>query len=62
MMLGFLKSTIKAVAAVVDIPVAIVADAVTLRGVLTDRDESYTGEACGRLVENVKDMADPDSE
>jgi hypothetical protein len=60
MMIGFLKSTIKAASAVIDIPVAIVADTVTLRGLLTDKETSYTGDACGRLVDNVKDMADPD--
>lgn len=60
-MFGILKSAVKAVAGVVvDVPVAIVADTVTLGGVLTDRERPYTADAAARLVENVKDVADPD--
>ena len=59
-MFGFFESALKAAAAVVDIPVAIIADTVTLGGALTDREETYTGKAAGRLVKNVSDMADPD--
>lgn len=60
-MFGILKSAVKAVAGVVvDVPVAIVADTVTLGGALTDRDRPYTADAADRLVRNVEDMADPD--
>jgi hypothetical protein len=60
MMFGFLKSAVKAAAVVVDLPLGIATDIVTLRGLVTDKDESYTGDACRRFAENVKDMADPD--
>ena len=59
-MFEFLTSTVKAAAAVVDIPVSMAADVVTLGGALTDRDTTYTGDAASRLVKNVQDMTDPD--
>lgn len=59
-MFGFLNSTLKAAASVVDIPVSVAADVVTLGGALTDKENTYTGEAAGRLVQNVKDMTDPE--
>ena len=58
-MFRFLNSTLKAAAAVVDIPVSIAADVVTLGGTLTDKDTLYTTDAASRLVQNVKNMADP---
>lgn len=58
-MFGFLNSTLKAAAAVVDIPVSIAADVVTLGGALTDKDTLYTTDAASRLVQNVKNMTDP---
>ena len=61
-MFGFLNSTLKAAASVIDIPVSIAADAVTLGGALNDKETTYTSDAAGRLVQNVKDMADPDKE
>lgn len=59
-MFGFLKSAVKAVSAVIDIPLAVVADTITLGGALNDKDTTYTGDAAARLVKNVKNMADPD--
>ena len=58
-MIGFLKSTIKAASAVVDVPVSVAADIVTLGGALNDRDRTYTADAADRFVKNVSDMADP---
>lgn len=58
-MFGFLTSTIKAAAAVVDIPVSIVADTLTVGGALTNRKSTYTASAASRFVSNVKDMTDP---
>lgn len=60
-MFGFLNSTLKAAASVVDIPVSMAADVVTLGGVLSDKKTTYTEDAASRLVQNVKNMADPDS-
>jgi len=61
-MFGILKSAVKAASAVVDVPVSVVADVVTMGGVLSDKDESYTSSAAGRFVKNVSDMTDPKGE
>lgn len=58
-MLGILKSTVKAAASVIDVPVSVAADVVTMGGALTDKEKPYTAEAAERLVKNVKDIADP---
>ena len=58
-MFGFITSAVKAASAVIDIPLAIVADTITIGGVLNDKDTTYTGDAAARLVKNVKNMADP---
>ena len=59
-MFGILKSAVKAASSVIDVPVSLAADAVTLGGVLNDKDESYTSDAIGRFVQNVSDIADPE--
>tara|TARA_R110000850_G_scaffold168796_1_gene293893 strand:+ start:53 stop:226 length:174 start_codon:yes stop_codon:yes gene_type:complete len=53
-------SLMKAVSVVVDLPVAIVSDVVTLGGVTNDKSETYTSKAAGRFVENVSNAATPD--
>ena len=40
---------------VVETPVAVVADVVTLGGSLTDKDESYTATALKGVIKNVAD-------
>jgi hypothetical protein len=50
------NSLLKAAFAVVDIPVALVADTITLGGLTTDKDNSYTTDASKRLMKNVKDI------
>lgn len=61
-MFGILKSAIKAAAGVViDVPIAIAADVVTLGGSITDREGLYTTRAAERVLENIKDMTDPDN-
>jgi len=59
-MFGILKSAVKAASVVVDAPVSVAADVVTMGGVLTDTDKPYTSKAVERFVSNVSDMADPD--
>lgn len=54
------NSLLKVVLAPVDLAVSVVADTVTLGGALTDKETTYTGDAASRLVQNTKDMADPD--
>ena len=58
-MFGMLESLAKAAVAVVTVPVAVVADVVTLGGVMTDKDSTYTGEALGDAMKNLKDAAKP---
>ena len=50
-MFGMIESLAKAAAAVVTVPVAVVADVVTLGGALTDKDQPYTADAVGDLVD-----------
>jgi hypothetical protein len=59
-MFGMLESLVKSAAAVVTVPVAIVADVVTMGGALTDKDQPYTADAVGDLVDNLKDATRPD--
>lgn len=58
-MFGLLESVAKAAVSVVEIPVAVVADVVTLGGVCTDQDQPYTATAVEHLVENVQNAANP---
>lgn len=59
-MFGMLESLTKAaVGVVVETPLAIAADVVTLGGALTDRDQPYTVEAISNVVENVSDAVKP---
>jgi len=44
-----------AVGVVVETPVAVIADVVTMGGVLTDKREPYTATALKKVVENVQD-------
>ena len=60
-MFGMLKSVTKAVVgAVVETPVAVVADVVTLGGSLTDKDEPYTATSVGKVMDNLSDVTDSD--
>ena len=43
------------VGVVVETPVAIVADAITLGGSLTDKDKPYTATALEKVVQNIQD-------
>lgn len=60
-MFGMLESLAKAAAAVVTVPVSVVADVVTMGGALTDKDKPYTAEAVEDLVDNLKDATKPSS-
>lgn len=42
------------VGVVVETPVAIVADMVTMGGVLTDKDQPYTATAVEKVVKNIE--------
>ena len=47
------------VGAVIEAPIAVVADVVTLGGSLTDKNESYTGKAVSKVVENLQQATKP---
>ena len=54
-MLGILGNLTKAVVGVVvETPIAVVADVVTLGGALTDKDQHYTATALEKVMENVE--------
>jgi hypothetical protein len=54
-MFGALKNLTKAtVGVLIETPVAVVADVVTLGGALTDTKQPYTAEALSKVVKNVK--------
>ena len=55
-MFGLLESVAKVALSPVDIAVGVVADTVTLGGMLNDKKKTYTGEAAERLIDNVKGM------
>jgi hypothetical protein len=53
-MFGILNNLTKAVVGVVVTPVAVIADAVTLGGTLTDKDNTYTGEQLSNILKNLE--------
>ena len=59
-MFGMIESLAKASVALATVPVAVVADVVTMGGALTDKDQPYTADAFGDLVDNLKDASCPD--
>ena len=60
-MIGLLESLTKAaVGVVIETPIAIVADAVTLGGTLTDKDEPYTATSVKKVMDNLSDATESD--
>lgn len=60
-MFEMLKSLTKAtVGLVVEPPISIVADVVTLGGSLTDKNQPYTTTAIKKVVDNVQDATKPE--
>ena len=54
-MFGMLSDLAKAaVGVVIETPIAVVADVVTMGGALTDKDQSYTTTALEKVMENVE--------
>lgn len=59
-MFDMIGSLVKAtVGAVVQTPVAIVADVVTLGGTLVDRNKPFTQDALGNVVQNLENSVKP---
>lgn len=59
-MFGLIEGVAKAALGVVTVPVAVVADAVTLGGSLTDRDKPYTAQAVQDVVQNLANATKPE--
>lgn len=60
-MFGILNNLAKAVIGIViKTPIAVVADAVTLGGILTYQDESYTAAALKGVMQNVENATKPE--
>ena len=60
-MFGILGDLTKAVVGVVvETPIAIAADVVTLGGALTDRNEPYTASAVKGVMQNVENATKPE--
>ena len=55
-----LQSLLKSAMVVLEAPVAVAADVVTLGGVLNDKDKSYTEETANKFVKNVSNITKPD--
>jgi len=59
-MFGILGDLTKAlVGVVVETPIAIVADALTLGGLITDKDKPYTATALKGVMKNVENATKP---
>ena len=59
-MFGLIESLAKAAVGVVTLPVAVVADVITLGGSLTDKDQPYTASTASDIVKNLANAAKPD--
>lgn len=58
-MFGMLGSLTKAaVGTVVETPISIVADVITLGGTLTDKDEPYTATSVKKVMDNLSDATE----
>ena len=57
-MFNLLESALKVLASVVTVPVSLVADVVTLGGILTGKDTPYTKEELQKLMKNVQDLTE----
>jgi len=58
-MFGMIESLAKAAAAVVTVPVAVVADVVTIGGAGNDKNRPYTADAVSDFVDNLKNATNP---
>lgn len=60
-MFGIIGNLTKAVVGlVIEAPIAIVADVVSMGGLLTDKDEPYTASAIKGVIKNVENATKPD--
>ena len=59
-MFDIFQSLTKAGVGLVAVPVALVADVVTLGGALTDKEQPYTADAVSDAVKNIQNVARPD--
>lgn len=55
-MFGLLDNIVKVAASVVTVPVALAADVVTVGGLTTNQEESYTVQELQKTLENVQKL------
>ncbi|HZD27235.1 MAG TPA: hypothetical protein VE251_00900 [Xanthobacteraceae bacterium] len=48
-----------AIGVLIETPIAVAADIITMGGALTDKKEPYTATAVKRIVENIAEATDP---
>jgi hypothetical protein len=53
--MNILQGLCDAAIGVATLPVTVVADIVTMGGVLTDRETSYTGDQLGKIMQDIVD-------
>lgn len=58
-MFEIFESLAKTVVSVVKLPVAVVADVITMGGALTEKDKPYTAETCEQIMDNLDNAAKP---
>lgn len=58
-MFGMLESLTKAAVGVVTTPVALVADAITLGGALTEQEKPYTAQHLEKVKDNLDEALEP---
>ena len=56
---SLLKAT---VGVVIETPIALVKDVVTLGGAVTDEDKPYTAQALEKVTQNLSDATDPNKD
>ncbi len=58
-MFGMFESLTKAAVGIVTMPIAVVADVVTLGGALTDQKTPYSAQQAEKILDNLDDAIDP---
>ena len=57
-----ITSLLKAGVGIITVPIAVIADAVTLGGALNEQPEPYTAKAVSDVMENLAKATDPDED
>ncbi len=58
-MFDILKSATKAAIGIVTLPIDVIADVVTMGGLLTEKNRPYTADKAIKIMKNIKDVVEP---